>query len=113
MGESIANRDFKMQMAGTSSGALYGSGAYFADSITKADEYSQMDANGRYCVLVARVLGGRVLYNDDVEPNAAKLENMVIEEGYNCVLGDREKCRGTYKEYVVFDRDQVYLEYIL
>lgn len=111
--QSICDEDFSMRKAGSASGTLYGNGCYFADSITKADEYCSEDQYGLCCTLVCRVLGGRVLYTDEATPNAEKLQKQVEAGQYNSILGDREKCRGTFKEYVVFDADQVYIEYLL
>jgi hypothetical protein len=37
----------------------------------------------------------------------------VLHGPYHSVLGDREKCRKTYKEFVVFASDQVYPEFIV
>eukprot|EP00746_Dinoflagellata_sp_MGD_P086246 gnl/MRDRNA2_/MRDRNA2_34120_c0_seq1.p1 gnl/MRDRNA2_/MRDRNA2_34120_c0~~gnl/MRDRNA2_/MRDRNA2_34120_c0_seq1.p1 ORF type:complete len:368 (-),score=58.45 gnl/MRDRNA2_/MRDRNA2_34120_c0_seq1:297-1400(-) len=111
--ESIAKGDFTMRLAGSATGTLYGAGTYLAESITKADEYAQEDENGNCTVLVCRALGGKVLYNDEKTPDAERLQESVLSDGYHCVLGDREKARGTFKEYVVFDADQIYIEYIL
>lgn len=36
-----------------------------------------------------------------------------IEGSFDSVLGDREKCRGTYKEFVLFDSEDVYPEYVI
>ena len=33
--------------------------------------------------------------------------------GFHSVLGDREKARGTYREFVVYDQDQAYPEYLI
>jgi len=111
--EAICYGDFTMHLAGSATGTLYGRGTYFAESITKADEYSKPDKDGNCCVLVCRVVGGRVLYNDEVTPDAQHLQDAVLSGTHHCILGDREKCRGTFKEYVVFDADQVYVEYAL
>ena len=39
--------------------------------------------------------------------------NEVLYGPYDSVLGDREKCRGTYKEFVIYDADQVYPAYVV
>jgi len=104
--------DFHIGLAGTATGTLYGRGAYFADSITKADEYAK-EEDGLCCVLVCRIIGGHVLYHDEVTPDPEKLQGSCISGEYNSVLGDREKCRNTFKEYVIYDADQVYVEYVL
>jgi len=110
--ESIAATDFRMSLAGTTTGTLYGRGSYFADSFTKADEYAK-EEDGVFRVLVCRIAGGNALYTDSVDPNGKQLEQSCLAGEYDSIIGDREKCRGTYKEYVVFDSDQVFVEYIL
>mmetsp|Transcript_45013 Transcript_45013/g.104199 ORF Transcript_45013/g.104199 Transcript_45013/m.104199 type:complete len:553 (-) Transcript_45013:164-1822(-) len=111
--KAIAESDFKVSRAGSNTGTLYGRGLYFAESITKADEYAKPDENGTYAVLLCRVLGGRVRYTDDAEPDPEELVNSCLEGPYDCVCGDREKLRGTYKEFVLFDSEDVYVEYIV
>ena len=32
---------------------------------------------------------------------------------YHSVLGDREKCRGTFREFMVYDNAQIYPEWII
>ncbi|CAE7198349.1 unnamed protein product, partial [Symbiodinium pilosum] len=95
-----------------STGTLYGRGTYLAESITKADEYAKA-AEGEYAMLLVRALGGRVRYCDEVEPDAEDLTRSCIEGPFDCVLGDRKKCRGTYREFVFFDTENLYPEYIV
>ena len=38
--EGITNTDFRLDLAGTGAGLLYGRGIYLAESCMKADEYS-------------------------------------------------------------------------
>jgi len=111
--EKIAADDFTMSLAGTATGTLYGKGTYFADCITKADEYAKEGIDGTCCVLLCRVVGGMVLYNDEDTPDGNKLQEQVTSGEYNSILGDREKCRKTFKEYVLYDASQVYVEYII
>lgn len=111
--QEIAQGDFTMRLAGTATGTLYGRGTYFADSFTKADEYAQKGRNDICTALICRVIGGKVLYNDEVTPDSQALTDAVTKGQYDSILGDREKCRGTYREYVLFDADQIYVEYIL
>lgn len=111
--ESIAKADFTMKLAGSATGTMYGAGTYLAESITKADEYAQEGGDGTCAVLVCRAIGGKVLYDDEANPDADSLQKLVLSEGYHCVLGDREKARGTFKEYVIFDADQIFVEYIV
>eukprot|EP00747_Dinoflagellata_sp_TGD_P161079 gnl/TRDRNA2_/TRDRNA2_178047_c0_seq1.p1 gnl/TRDRNA2_/TRDRNA2_178047_c0~~gnl/TRDRNA2_/TRDRNA2_178047_c0_seq1.p1 ORF type:complete len:451 (-),score=56.87 gnl/TRDRNA2_/TRDRNA2_178047_c0_seq1:211-1488(-) len=111
--EDICGGDFTMRLAGSATGTLYGRGTYLAESITKADEYAKPNADGLCCVLLCRVVGGIVLYNDEVTPDAEALQAAVLSGKYNCIIGDREKCRNTFKEYVIFDADQIFVEYAL
>lgn len=111
--ERICESDFTMSLAGSATGTLYGRGTYFAESVTKADEYAKLGSDGLCAMLVCRVVGGYVLYTDEVEPDAQTLQEKVIAGQYHSILGDRERCRNTYKEYIVFDADQVYVDYIL
>eukprot|EP00439_Symbiodinium_sp_Y106_P063055 s907_g9.t1 len=90
--------DFTISLAGSATGTLYGRGTYFAESITKADEYAKEDDDGLCCVLVCRVAAGHVLYNDEVTPDADKLQQSCISGETHSILGDREKCRGTFKD---------------
>lgn len=114
----IAEKEFKQHMAGSTTGTLYGRGTYLTDSCTKADEYGKEGAEdspdaGVCVLLLCRVMGGRALYTDEVTPNADALERDVLRGPYDCVYGDREKCRGTFKELVIYDSSQAYPEYLV
>jgi len=37
----------------------------------------------------------------------------VLAGEYDCILGDREKCRGTFKEIVIYQSSQAYPEYLV
>mmetsp|Transcript_167379 Transcript_167379/g.296361 ORF Transcript_167379/g.296361 Transcript_167379/m.296361 type:complete len:517 (+) Transcript_167379:83-1633(+) len=112
--ESICETGFTTKTAGSATGTLYGKGIYFAESITKADEYAREDDQGICCALVCRVVGGRVLYNHEAIPNAKKLQSAVHSGAYDSVLGDRENSKKkTFREFVMFDHDQVHVEYAI
>jgi len=111
--QKIMSSDFRVGCAGSNTGTLYGKGLYFAESITKADEYAKPDSNGNYAVLLCRVLGGNVLRCDELEPDPELLVQSCISGPFDCVLGDREKCRGTYREFILFDSEDVYAEYVI
>eukprot|EP00933_Yihiella_yeosuensis_P024312 TRINITY_DN18853_c0_g1_i1.p1 TRINITY_DN18853_c0_g1~~TRINITY_DN18853_c0_g1_i1.p1 ORF type:complete len:347 (+),score=48.53 TRINITY_DN18853_c0_g1_i1:117-1043(+) len=110
---NICKNNFKIKFAGGHTGTLYGRGIYFTESITKADEYASPNAEGEYAALMCRVLGGNVRYTDQVSPNAEDLVQSCIKGPYDSVLGDRKKCRGTYREFVVFDTEDMYAEYVI
>jgi len=85
---------------------LAGKGFYFAESISKSDEYTQ-PVDGLRCVLVCRVVIGRAQVCAAVQPTdqyKQKLEDSVLKEGtYDSVMMDRERCRGTFREFVVYE----------
>lgn len=125
----ICSSGFKPSLAGTGctwkdDGAkkgvpLYGDGIYFAESITKADEYSEMVEAGQpfsgcHSVLVCRVLGGRVQYCDTDQIDPPVLQKQVISGPFHSVFGDRvTKLGKPFKEIVVYDATQVYPEYLV
>jgi len=109
----ITSDDFKLDLAGSSSGTLYGRGIYLAENSTKADEYSHQDAGGLYTMLLCRTTLGRLFYSAEVAPDPRKCEDACLKGDYHAVLGDRRACRGTFREFVVFDEDQVYPSYIV
>jgi len=110
---NICENDFKFSLAGSNTGTLYGRGIYFAENITKADEYSKPNAAGEYAMILTRVVGGHVNYCDEVTPDAEELVHSCIEGPYDGILGDRRKCRGTYREFVFYDTENFYAEYVI
>eukprot|EP00933_Yihiella_yeosuensis_P005067 TRINITY_DN10948_c0_g1_i1.p1 TRINITY_DN10948_c0_g1~~TRINITY_DN10948_c0_g1_i1.p1 ORF type:complete len:399 (-),score=59.29 TRINITY_DN10948_c0_g1_i1:13-1209(-) len=113
----ICTSDFKVDLAGSNKGSLYGKGIYFAEASSKADEYAHDDTEGLYmglyAMLLSRVTCGDCLYNDEIKPNCDSLRNDMAKYGCHSVLGDREKARNTYREFVVFDANQAYPEYVV
>jgi len=126
---SICNNGFTLSLAGTGSTwkddgskkgvPLYGDGIYFAESITKADEYSEMVEAGQpfagcHTLLVCRVLGGRAQLCDTDKIDPAFLQKQVISGPFHSVFGDRvAKLGKPYREMVVYDATQVYPEYVV
>lgn len=117
--DKICSGDFRMDLAGSGAGSLYGTGVYFAERSSKGDEYAGDDEEGvyqgLYAMLLCRVTCGNMLYCDDVRPSAALLAEQCTSDGalYHSVLGDREKARGTYREFIIYDKDQAYPEYVI
>jgi len=136
--KGICSSNFRLALAGTGNTwkeagktvgtPLYGYGIYFAERITKADEYSEtlpqddplvasLDADGDqelYCVLVCRVLGGRTRVVTTNEFEIDKLKADVFEGPYKSVFGDRETILGKpYREVVVYDKDQCFPEFVI
>lgn len=115
---SICDTEFSTSHAGSSLNK-YGDGILFAESSSKADEYAQDDAEGvyqtLYAMLVCRVTCGRMLCSSEMKPDAQRLKTMCTgkEATYRSVLGDRGVASGSSREFVVFDTDQAYPEYII
>mmetsp|Transcript_93997 Transcript_93997/g.215048 ORF Transcript_93997/g.215048 Transcript_93997/m.215048 type:complete len:269 (-) Transcript_93997:86-892(-) len=85
---------------------LAGRGFYFAESITKADEYTECGNDGLCCVLVCRVLLGKIKACAEQRLTVTQrqaLEDTCTSKEYDSVMLDRERCRGTYREFVVYD----------
>lgn len=112
---AITQDRFKIDMAGTTrGGTMYGPGAYFAESSTKADEYAMDEPGGYYegvyALLLCRAYLGRFYYT--TERNEKAHEN--IESGeFDSTLGDRLKSADTFREFVIYDADQLYPEYVV
>eukprot|EP00811_Abedinium_folium_P023071 NODE_3257_length_2065_cov_4.490712.p1 GENE.NODE_3257_length_2065_cov_4.490712~~NODE_3257_length_2065_cov_4.490712.p1 ORF type:complete len:636 (+),score=113.98 NODE_3257_length_2065_cov_4.490712:90-1910(+) len=117
--DHICKEDFRVSLAGSSTGTLYGPGIYLAESSSKSDEYAEDDPDGLYqglfAMLVCRVACGRCFYTDETTPDVNRLTQACTAKGarFHSVLGDREKTRGTYREFVIFSNAQVYPEYVV
>mmetsp|Transcript_90785 Transcript_90785/g.228314 ORF Transcript_90785/g.228314 Transcript_90785/m.228314 type:complete len:314 (-) Transcript_90785:35-976(-) len=111
--EAIVSNDFRVDLAGSSAGSLYGRGIYLAENCTKADEYSYPDRGGLYTMLVCRTTLGKVHYNAERLPDPRRCEDACCKGDCHSVLGDRKACRGTFREFCVFDEDQVYPNYVV
>ncbi|CAJ1337465.1 unnamed protein product [Effrenium voratum] len=111
--EKIKTHDFRINLAGSNAGSLYGRGIYLAENCTKSDEYTSPLADGVRHLLVCRVALGRVHYTDAKDADPRGCEDACLKGKYHSILGDRKKCRGTFREFVVFDEEQTYVNYIL
>jgi len=112
---SIGEDGFKVSMAGSNVGTMFGRGAYFAEASSKADEYAQTDDSGLYsgiyALLVCRVALGEIFRV--TKSNIPAIEKSLASGEFDAVMGDREAAVGTYREFVVFDEAQIYPEYII
>lgn len=116
--ESIVQQAFKLSKAGSNAGTLYGRGIYLAESCCKSDEYSMETFDGTRSILVCRAILGHPYYTAEHFPNVGELE---AECGFrtgrlgkhHCVLGDREKFRGTFREFIFYDSALVYPEFLV
>merc|ERR1712048_1430355 len=86
--EKITSDDFRIDLAGTSTGTLYGRGIYLAENCSKADEYSEPDDNGFFMMLVCRTTLGRFLYTAEKQPDPRQCEESCFHAGFHSILGD-------------------------
>ncbi|CAE7310294.1 Parp12 [Symbiodinium natans] len=110
---AICASDFRVDLAGSHKGTLYGKGIYFAEASSKSDEYASDDQDGLHCMLLCKVSCGDWIYTDEVKPDVEALLQKIQSGQHHSILGDREKARGTYREFILFNNDQVYPEYIV
>ena len=101
--EGITNTDFRLDLAGTGAGLLYGRGIYLAESCMKADEYCvKVDTKfGKlYGLLVCRVCLGRVLVDSEKYVDPPLLWKTVDRFNFDSVCGDRWRAVGTFREFI-------------
>eukprot|EP00931_Biecheleriopsis_adriatica_P094366 TRINITY_DN6801_c0_g1_i1.p1 TRINITY_DN6801_c0_g1~~TRINITY_DN6801_c0_g1_i1.p1 ORF type:complete len:775 (-),score=113.21 TRINITY_DN6801_c0_g1_i1:7-2052(-) len=113
-GLAIAQNDFDIDLSGSSAGSMLGNGVYCAESCTKADEYAKDEPDGYYkgvyAMLLCRVCMGNMFYTTKRDSEAKD----GFEEGkYDSTLGDRAKYHKTFREFVVYESDQIYPEYLI
>merc|ERR1712083_562684 len=62
----ITSTGFKLSFCGSHAGTMFGSGSYFAECSSKADEYTKDSDNpiykGMYAMLLCRVVCGEMFY---------------------------------------------------
>eukprot|EP00929_Paragymnodinium_shiwhaense_P085749 TRINITY_DN4617_c0_g5_i1.p1 TRINITY_DN4617_c0_g5~~TRINITY_DN4617_c0_g5_i1.p1 ORF type:complete len:362 (-),score=62.08 TRINITY_DN4617_c0_g5_i1:92-1177(-) len=111
---NISNSGFRLDLAGSNAGTMFGKGAYFAESSSKADEYAKQGNGiytGIYAMLLCRVTCGEMFRVLRAEPDACM--EAVRAGKYDSVLGDREASVGTFREFVVYRQRQIYPEYVV
>lgn len=130
--KAICNTNFQLSLAGDGATwkkpgevkgePLYGLGVYFAERITKADEYAKLcvahdDDSGErrevYSVLVCLVAGGRTNHTNKDAIDKKDLRDQVFAGPYHSVLGDRVAMGKPFREVVIYDKDQAYPEFLL
>jgi len=114
----IYKSGFDPRRAGSAAGSLYGAGLYLAECSSKSDEYAVADEDGIYAghcaLLLCRVALGSTL-TWEAESDVAKINSEMERGRFDSFLGDREKLRGTYREFVLPARCYAgaYPEYII
>lgn len=113
--EGITTEDFDMTRADPA--GLFGAGMYFAESVSKSDEYVEpkTDSQGRelFPFLFCRVTLGQVYYCDDRAPDRHNLVDRCVKQDWHSVLGDRKKTSGTFREFIIYDSLQAFPAFIV
>jgi hypothetical protein len=108
----ITEGGFRIDLAGTATFAAFGKGSYFAECSTKSDEYAVADENGFYHMLLCRVILGREYRILDFDSKAER--HVCNSDGrYHSLLGDREAAKHTFREFIVYESEQIYPEYTI
>lgn len=121
----IASEDVRLNLS--KSGGALGPGLYLSESVTKSDEYASDTLSGTahgipdpyyqgiFAMLVMRVTMGKVHQTTKFfsEPEKRVVMNALRDQQYDSVLGDRRRSRGTYREFCVFKKEQIYSEYVV
>jgi len=111
---AISSDDFDMARARPT--GLYGAGIYLAESVSKSDEYVEGDDSSGielFALLACRVCLGNIYYCDEKLPDRRDLEDRCLRQQWHSVLGDRKKTSGTFREFIVYDPNQVFPGYII
>jgi len=110
---AILDTSFKIDFAGGAAGTMFGPGIYLAESSSKSDEYAQDDAEGAYKGLFAMLICRAVVGEAFITESPGDYSNQVTSGKFDCILGDREKAVGTFREFIFFHEGSVYPEYVI
>ena len=100
-------------------GGLYGAGTYFAINACKSQQYSTKHSNsGQYVMLVCRVILRIPFCTTAKHHHDRRAPDNPATAGrpYDSIFAERDKANGgqqKHNEYVVFDRTQIYPEYLV
>lgn len=120
--EGIQGGGFNIDMSGSCTGAAFGKGAYFAESSTKADEYTEAAPgdvrpgrgetmrDGSCVMLLCRISMGCIHTTSDFDRHGHETARA---HGCDSILGDRERHSGSYREFIVFDSAQIYPQWLI
>lgn len=110
----ISKNGFRIAFAGSHAGTFFGRGCYFAECSSKADEYAKEGDEifaGVYALLLCRVTCGNVFRL--TAPDDKAIEEALDSTSYDSALGDREASVGTYREFVAYDEELAYPEFVV
>jgi ubiquitin len=120
--EKICTGGFDPRRGGTSAGKLFGVGSYFAENASKADRYSEANAEGERQMLVARVCLGTTHMTETAMQNAtmppersdgkAPLDSVTAEKN-DPSPGSGKKGVVDHREYIVYKGTQAFPEYCI
>ena len=90
---------------------MFGPGIYLAENASKADEYAHdgPETNGIYVFVISRAVLGDMFIAQEPGDYSGK----VLQDEFDSVLGDRASAVGTYKEFVLYEEQAIYPEYIV
>eukprot|EP00443_Scrippsiella_acuminata_P049919 CAMPEP_0115417020 /NCGR_PEP_ID=MMETSP0271-20121206/23910_1 /TAXON_ID=71861 /ORGANISM="Scrippsiella trochoidea, Strain CCMP3099" /LENGTH=953 /DNA_ID=CAMNT_0002841397 /DNA_START=68 /DNA_END=2930 /DNA_ORIENTATION=+ len=110
----VLDPDFDIDTAGAEDGMLYGRGIYLTEWCSQVDKTVLEGADGLRCMLLCRATLGNVLRDDAMLPDKVQLIHQCTGGEHHSVLGDREeRSPGSSRDFVVYDKDQVYPEFLL
>lgn len=110
----ISTHGFRIALAGSRAGTYFGRGCYFAECSSKSDEYAREGDHllaGVFALLLCRVTCGSLFRT--TEPDSKAIEVALAGGEFDSVLGDREASAGTFREFVVYDEELVYPEFVV
>jgi hypothetical protein len=112
--ETIASSGFNIKFSKHSN--LYGKGIYFASNACKSYNYSKREENKKYYFIISRVVLGNPLMADETADYRGYTSlnppyNSIFVQSYRNDISQR--VTRSHKEYIVYDPDQIYPEYIV
>mmetsp|Transcript_39590 Transcript_39590/g.126924 ORF Transcript_39590/g.126924 Transcript_39590/m.126924 type:complete len:401 (+) Transcript_39590:90-1292(+) len=108
---SIAVEGFQLAKVGSHKGAAFGQGFYFAESSSKADEYSHDEEDGLFAMILCRIVCGEMFRIE--KKRTVEVKKALASGLFDSVLADREEAVGTYREFVVFTPAAAYPEFVV
>nr|CAG4718951.1 unnamed protein product [Naegleria fowleri] len=113
---SITEHGFDERVSNLS--GLFGAGIYFAEYCSKSDQYCTPDSNNDYSMFFSRVVLGRQIYNAGASSNLGNQRRppqIPNTNGrvYDSVIGRSNASSGSYAEFIVYDKNQCYPEFLI
>ncbi|KAG2382622.1 hypothetical protein C9374_005202 [Naegleria lovaniensis] len=116
--KSITEHGFDERLSNLS--GLFGAGIYFAENCSKSDQYCTPDSNQEYSMFLSRVVLGRQIYQAGASTsqslgNQRRPPQIPNTNGrvYDSVIGKSNASSSAYTEFIVYDRNQCYPEFLI